>query len=244
MSRMTEGHLVRHYQGAKGAKGGRDAALLDIAQDHVLHRLYQLGLFEQGLVFKGGTALRKFRAGNSGRFSTDLDFAAPDEPLAHSRTRATRTRRTAHPFPVRLSTADASVECRSHVISSTCTGTRPPGHLKKRSSGGSGYSRSIGTSPSTVLAVRTCLLNGPGRARAGQRRSLLCAAGCGRRRDVHAHREAPDDDAGQVATDAVLASWPEVGGTSPGDAAVEVGCGGISPPTSRRSLAATPTFSR
>lgn len=79
MSRITEGHLVRHYQ---GAKGGRDAALLDIAQDHALHRLYQLGLFEQGLVFKGGTALRKFRAGNSGRFSTDLDFSAPDESLA------------------------------------------------------------------------------------------------------------------------------------------------------------------
>lgn len=30
MSRIIEGHLVRHYQGSKGA---RDAALLDIAQD-------------------------------------------------------------------------------------------------------------------------------------------------------------------------------------------------------------------
>lgn len=79
MSRLTEGHLARHYQ---GSKGGRDAALLDIAQDHALYRLHQLGLFDQGLVFKGGTALRKFRAGNSGRFSTDLDFAAPDESLA------------------------------------------------------------------------------------------------------------------------------------------------------------------
>jgi Nucleotidyl transferase AbiEii toxin, Type IV TA system len=39
-------------------------------------------LFQNDLVFKGGTALRKFRAGNSGRFSTDLDFAAPDENLA------------------------------------------------------------------------------------------------------------------------------------------------------------------
>lgn len=78
MSRVTEGHLVRHYQ---GAKGGRDAALLDIAQDHALHLLHQAGLFDQGLVFKGGTALRKFRAGNAGRFSTDLDFAAPGEDL-------------------------------------------------------------------------------------------------------------------------------------------------------------------
>lgn len=78
MTHITEGHLVRHYQ---GARGGRDAALLDIAQDHALHLLHQAGLFQQGLVFKGGTALRKFRAGNAGRFSTDLDFAAPGEDL-------------------------------------------------------------------------------------------------------------------------------------------------------------------
>lgn len=81
MSRITEGHLARHYQ---GVKGGRDAALLDIAQDHALHLIHQAGLFERGLVFKGGTALRKFRAGNAGRFSTDLDFAAPEEDLALS----------------------------------------------------------------------------------------------------------------------------------------------------------------
>lgn len=78
MTRVTEGHLVRHYQ---GVRGGRDAALLDIAQDHALHLLHEAGLFERGLVFKGGTALRKFRAGNAGRFSTDLDFAAPGEDL-------------------------------------------------------------------------------------------------------------------------------------------------------------------
>ncbi len=81
MTRITEGHLARHYQ---GVKGGRDAALLDIAQDHALHLLHQAGLFERGLVFKGGTALRKFRAGNAGRFSTDLDFAASEEDLALS----------------------------------------------------------------------------------------------------------------------------------------------------------------
>lgn len=79
MTRITEGHLARHYQ---GFRGGRDAALLDIAQDHALYLLHNTGLFDQGLVFKGGTALRKFRAGNSGRFSTDLDFAAPDEEVA------------------------------------------------------------------------------------------------------------------------------------------------------------------
>lgn len=79
MTRITEGHLARHYQ---GVRGGRDAALLDIAQDHALHLLHNAGLFARGLVFKGGTALRKFRAGNAGRFSTDLDFAAPDEEVA------------------------------------------------------------------------------------------------------------------------------------------------------------------
>jgi hypothetical protein len=60
MTRVTEGHLARHYQ---GMKGGRDAALLDIAQDHALHLLHNTGLFDEGLIFKGGTALRKFRAG-------------------------------------------------------------------------------------------------------------------------------------------------------------------------------------
>jgi len=79
MTRVTEGHLARHYQ---GMKGGRDAALLDIAQDHALHLLHNTGLFDRGLIFKGGTALRKFRAGNAGRFSTDLDLAAPEEEMA------------------------------------------------------------------------------------------------------------------------------------------------------------------
>lgn len=56
------------------------AALLDVAQDHLLWMLDQHGLFDSGgLVFKGGTSLRKCRLGNAGRFSTDLDFACPDE---------------------------------------------------------------------------------------------------------------------------------------------------------------------
>jgi len=75
MTGITEGYLVRHYQGIRGA---RDAALLDIAQDHALFHLHRMGLFDQGLVFKGGTALRKYRAGANGRFSTDLDFAADE----------------------------------------------------------------------------------------------------------------------------------------------------------------------
>lgn len=74
--RLTEGHLARHYQ---GRKGGRGPALLDIAQDHALAHLHSIGVFGNGLVFKGGTSLRKFRAGAAGRFSTDLDFHAPDD---------------------------------------------------------------------------------------------------------------------------------------------------------------------
>jgi predicted nucleotidyltransferase component of viral defense system len=76
---ITEGHLVRHFNGVTTA---RDAAILDVAQDHLLFLLHQGGWFDQGLVFKGGTALRKYRAGGTGRFSTDLDFAAPDPDLA------------------------------------------------------------------------------------------------------------------------------------------------------------------
>jgi predicted nucleotidyltransferase component of viral defense system len=55
-----------------------DAALLDVAQDYALKFLSDQGLFDVGAVLKGGTSLRKLRAGNAGRFSTDLDFAAPD----------------------------------------------------------------------------------------------------------------------------------------------------------------------
>lgn len=75
---ITEGYLARHYQ---GRKGGRDPALLDVAQDYALKALQDEGLFDLGLTFKGGTALRKYRAGNLGRFSTDLDFAAVDSEL-------------------------------------------------------------------------------------------------------------------------------------------------------------------
>lgn len=72
---ITQGYLSRHYQGRSGMA---DAALLDVAQDYALMRLHDQGIFDLGIVLKGGTALRKFRAGNAGRFSADLDFAAPD----------------------------------------------------------------------------------------------------------------------------------------------------------------------
>jgi uncharacterized protein len=73
---ITEGHLVRHYQ---GRCGGRGPALIDIAQDHLLFHLAENGLFDLDIALKGGTAIRKLWAGNAGRFSTDLDFAGLDD---------------------------------------------------------------------------------------------------------------------------------------------------------------------
>ena len=81
MSRITTGWLARH---TPQGPGGRQAALIDIAQDLLLAQLCQQGIFDH-LVFKGGTALRKLYAGNAGRFSTDLDFSVrnpDDEPEA------------------------------------------------------------------------------------------------------------------------------------------------------------------
>ena len=44
--------------------------------------MHDHGVFELDVVLKGGTSLRKMRAGNAGRFSTDLDFATPDPDMA------------------------------------------------------------------------------------------------------------------------------------------------------------------
>ncbi len=63
---MTE-VAFRRYAHATGA--ARDVALLDVAQDYVLEYMRREGLFEDTLVFKGGTALRKYVFGTDGRFS-------------------------------------------------------------------------------------------------------------------------------------------------------------------------------
>ena len=74
---LTEALVRLHGAGRADTYG---AALLDVAQDHLLWLLAELGHFDDGtLVFKGGTALRKCRLGSGGRFSTDLDFVAPDD---------------------------------------------------------------------------------------------------------------------------------------------------------------------
>jgi uncharacterized protein len=77
--RLTRALVQRH---GNGRADTYDAALLDVAQDHLLSFLADEGLFEgNNLIFKGGTSLRKCRLGNAGRFSTDLDFAAPDDDV-------------------------------------------------------------------------------------------------------------------------------------------------------------------
>lgn len=78
--RLTEGHVLRHAP-AQSAQG-RDAAVIDIAQDLLLRHLHDEGVLTL-VAFKGGTALRKVYAGAAGRFSTDLDFsvaALDDDP--------------------------------------------------------------------------------------------------------------------------------------------------------------------
>jgi predicted nucleotidyltransferase component of viral defense system len=70
---ITPGHIARHTPRNAGAQG-REAAIIDIAQDLMLRHLYEKGALNN-LAFKGGTALRKFYAGKSGRFSLDLDFS-------------------------------------------------------------------------------------------------------------------------------------------------------------------------
>ena len=66
MSRITTGWLARH---TPQGPGGRQAALIDIAQDLLLARLCEREVFDH-LVFKGGTALRKPVLSASSRSST------------------------------------------------------------------------------------------------------------------------------------------------------------------------------
>jgi predicted nucleotidyltransferase component of viral defense system len=78
---LTAGWIARHTPPGAGVDG-RDAAVIDIAQDLLLRELHLRGVLDR-LVFKGGTSLRKLYAGNQGRFSLDLDFsvASPsDDP--------------------------------------------------------------------------------------------------------------------------------------------------------------------
>jgi len=73
MINIQPGHIARHAPRGAGSQG-REAAIIDIAQDLLLRHLHEIGILSK-LVFKGGTSLRKLYAGNSGRFSLDLDFS-------------------------------------------------------------------------------------------------------------------------------------------------------------------------
>jgi predicted nucleotidyltransferase component of viral defense system len=70
---LTIGWVGRHTPPGAGVDG-RDAAVIDIAQDLLLRELHGRGVLD-ALAFKGGTSLRKLYAGNQGRFSLDLDFS-------------------------------------------------------------------------------------------------------------------------------------------------------------------------
>lgn len=79
MATLTRALIANHGRGRGEAFG---PALLDVAQDHLLYLLSAAGCFDgDELIFKGGTSLRKCRIGGNGRFSTDIDFAAPSEDV-------------------------------------------------------------------------------------------------------------------------------------------------------------------
>jgi predicted nucleotidyltransferase component of viral defense system len=79
MSKLTTGHLLRHSPSRGTA--GLEAAVIDVAQDFLLSHLANIGALDN-LAIKGGTSLRKFYAGNAGRFSTDLDFSIIDPEVS------------------------------------------------------------------------------------------------------------------------------------------------------------------
>lgn len=65
---------VRRLNGFYGGRV-RDEAYLELAQEHFLDWMRAEGIISrQQVIFKGGTSLRKFVFGHSGRFSVDLDF--------------------------------------------------------------------------------------------------------------------------------------------------------------------------
>lgn len=68
---ITEAFFRRH---AHAQGGNRELALIDVAQEYVLEHLRREDVFAEAMVFKGGTALRKFFFGQDGRLSLDLDL--------------------------------------------------------------------------------------------------------------------------------------------------------------------------
>jgi hypothetical protein len=79
---LTVGWIGRHTPPGAGVHG-RDAAVIDVAQDLLLRQLHYRGVLD-ALVFKGGTSLRKLYAGNQGRFSR------PGKPLLRAQLAASK----------------------------------------------------------------------------------------------------------------------------------------------------------
>lgn len=127
--RLTQGHLLRHAPAQ--SPQGRDAAVIDIAQDLLLRHLSERGVLTL-LAFKGGTALRKVYAGAAGRFSTDLDFAVAalhDDPGAVIRLLVDEIAST------RLGPFSYSVEHRRNrhtIVYASDLGPDPAGPLRSR----------------------------------------------------------------------------------------------------------------
>lgn len=121
---ITQGYLSRHFQGRSGMA---DAALLDVAQDYALKYLHDAGIFDLGVVLKGGTSLRKLRAGNAGRFSTDLDFAAPDADVAGL---LLDTMESAELFDVRFRLADREALRAKLVVETPLGQPRIPSRIE------------------------------------------------------------------------------------------------------------------
>jgi predicted nucleotidyltransferase component of viral defense system len=97
---ITAAHLARHTPTGAGSQG-RDAALVDIAQDLLLRHLHIAGLLDT-LVFKGGTALRKLYAGTPTHPATQTKIHSPSaSPIRRRRHTAERSRLTvAEPRPI------------------------------------------------------------------------------------------------------------------------------------------------
>lgn len=138
MPQLTRALVANHGRARAEAF---NPALLDVAQDHLLYLLATAGRFDgDDLIFKGGTSLRKCRIGGNGRFSTDLDFAAPSDQVVVDTCEL-------------IDGAVIGGGGQGVVEATTCSGS-PDALSTSLSSGGSGSSSSAAGSPRRRLPLR------------------------------------------------------------------------------------------
>lgn len=90
---IQPGHIARHTPRNAGAQG-REAAVVDIAQDLLLRHLHDEGALDN-VAIKGGTAIRKLYAGNEGRSrSTSISRSPRSDWIAKKRRSRSRRRST------------------------------------------------------------------------------------------------------------------------------------------------------